>query len=126
VKFLYIGLFGLVGVYARYFVGGWVGARWPNDYPAGTFFINMGGSFLIGVVWVLGKEHTALSDDLLTGLMAGLLGGYTTFSSYILETSHLFEDGRTGRALAYFCLSPILGLACAMAGLHLTRWLTQG
>jgi CrcB protein len=122
---LYVAVFGLAGVFARYLLGITAAARWPSAWPWGTFAINLSGSFLIGVVWVLAKEQSIISEDLRVGLMVGLLGGYTTFSAYTLETGRLLEDGQSLRALLYFMLSPVLGLGCAMAGLQLTRLLLR-
>lgn len=120
-RVLYIIVFGLCGVLSRYGISTFVIGHWPTRYPWATFFINLGGSFLIGVIYVLGAERSVLSPDVRVGLMTGLLGGYTTFSAFSLETTRLFESGEWKRAVFYATLSPVLGIFCAWAGLQVTR-----
>src|SRR5262245_53063600 len=117
-RVLSIALFGIVGVLARYYLGEFVTRGLAIESPAATFTINLAGAFAIGAVAALGG---ALPTDLKMGVMVGLLGGFTTFSSYCLETLQLLETGRQALAAAYFLGSPLLGLACAAAGLWLAR-----
>jgi CrcB protein len=118
---LSIGLFGLAGVFARYFVG--LGLSWllPSAFPHWTFIINILGSFIIGIVFVLGVEHSHISAAIRLGIMVGFLGGFTTFSSYSLESMLLFEKGKTMYALCYFTLSPLLGILFTFCGMALAR-----
>lgn len=88
---LYVALGGAIGASARYLVGGWMGAwRGPN-FPWGTFFANVSGSFLIGVVLVL-AEAGSLPAGARAFLAVGVLGGYTTFSSFSYESLGLLTD----------------------------------
>ena len=64
--------------------------------------------------------------DLRIGIMVGLLGGFTTFSSYCLDSSRLFETSEWPKLAAYFILSPLLVLAGTFSGLYLTRALLRG
>jgi CrcB protein len=121
VKLIYIALFGLCGVFARYFVNVGVARFISPPYPLATFLINISGAFLIGLVYVWGVEKTALSADLRIGLMVGLLGGFTTFSSYCLEVFLLASASQRLLAVLYLVLSPILGLAATLAGVTLAR-----
>jgi CrcB protein len=125
-KFVYMGAFGLVGIFARYFMGVLTDRLFATPFPVGTFFINVIGSFLIGVVFVLGTEKAVLNPDVRIGIMVGLLGGFTTFSAYSLETMNLIEDSQIWFAALYFCLSPVAGLIGALGGLYLTRQLMNG
>lgn len=125
-RFLWIGLFGVTGVFARYFMGLAVGRAIPNPFPYPTFFINIAGAFVIGVVYAFGVERAAIPADLRVGLMVGLLGGFTTFSSYCLELSRLLEESEYLYAALYFCLSNALGLAATILGLAVTRYLVKG
>lgn len=118
---LYIMLFGMAGVLARYAVATFIGAHWASPFPLGTFGINILGSFLIGVVYVLAVEKTALSPELRLGLMVGFLGGFTTFSSYSLETLRLLEDAQYLPAILYLTLSPICGVVAAFGGAFAVR-----
>lgn len=118
-----ICVFGVCGVLSRYFAGLAVGRLYSGPFPLGTFMINVVGSFLIGVVYVLGVERALLPQDIRVGLLVGFLGGFTTFSSYSLETTRLLEQGNHSLSLAYWILSPTFGVLAALAGLALTRFL---
>lgn len=118
--------FGLLGIFARYFVGLLAGRYFAAPFPYGTFLINILGSFLIGVVYVLGVEKALLNPDLRIGIVVGFLGGFTTFSAYSLETMRLVEESELWLAVLYFCLSPLMGLFGALGGLYLTRSLVNG
>jgi CrcB protein len=80
------------------------------QFPIATFCINITGSFLIGVTYIFGFERTGLGIEIRTGIMAGLLGGFTTFSSYSLQSLQLILNGRATLGLLYITLSPILGI----------------
>jgi CrcB protein len=116
-----IAAFGLLGVFSRYFLGQLATRHLSPPFPWGTFLINIIGAFLIGVVYVVGAERSALSEDLRIGIMVGFLGGFTTFSSYCLESATLLETAKFGYAALYFFVSPLLGLAACFGGLALTR-----
>ena len=88
---LYVALGGAIGASARYLVNGWLGAWLGPDFPWGTFFSNVSGSFLIGVVLVL-VEGGALPAGARPLLAVGVLGGYTTFSSFSYESLNLLTD----------------------------------
>lgn len=117
----YIAVFGLLGVFSRYLVGVTITRHIATAFPLGTFAINMTGAFAIGIVYVLGVEQAVISEDLRIGIMVGYLGGFTTFSSYCLETVRLLETGRLAYAALYAGLSNLLGLAAALGGMALTR-----
>src|SRR4051794_14342156 len=117
----YIGIFGLTGVFARHLTGNVIARLYLTSFPCGTLLINLSGSFLIGVIYVLGLERGAIPSEIRTGLMIGLLGGFTTFSSYCLETVKLIEEGNYSNALLYFSICPLMGLACVSCGMFLTR-----
>jgi CrcB protein len=101
---------------ARPFTHAWGASAWPWW----LIFVNVSGSFLIGVLWALMAE-SRISQDWGPFLMTGLLGGYTTFSTFSLDTIRMLEDGRIGAALAYVLLSVGLSLLAAYAGLILGR-----
>ena len=88
---LYVALGGAIGASARYLVSGWMGAWFGPDFPWGTFFANVSGSFLIGVVLVL-VEGGSLPAGARPFLAVGILGGYTTFSSFSYESLGLLTD----------------------------------
>jgi CrcB protein len=120
-KFLYIASFGLIGIFFRYFIGELLANSLPTAAPLGTIAINSAGSFLIGIAYVLGKERALFSPDLYTGLTIGLLGGFTTFSTYSLESFRLIEKGNYIGGFSYLILSPVLGLTAASLGILVVR-----
>jgi CrcB protein len=108
---LLVALGGAVGSLLRYWLGGLVAVR-VGAALWGTLFVNVTGSFLIGLLAVVAGTNVALRNLLLTGL----LGGYTTFSAFSLQTLELFENGNTGLALANIALSIILCLLSVWLG----------
>ncbi len=89
---LYVALGGAIGAAARYLAGLWIVARLGAGFPWGTFFVNVTGSFLIGIILVLVEEGTLPAEARLF-LAVGILGGYTTFSSFSYETLQLLNGG---------------------------------
>ena len=83
---------GAIGAAARYLAGLWIVSRLGAGFPWGTFFVNVTGSFLIGIVLVLVQAGTLPAGARLF-LAVGILGGYTTFSSFSYETLQLLADG---------------------------------
>lgn len=120
-RHLYIGLLGLIGIFLRYQMGVWATRNLPPELPYSTFIVNMIGCLLIGAMYVIAFEFNSISDDLRTGFMVGLFGGFTTFSSYSLETVRLFETQKPGLALLYFLLSPSVCVGATYIGLSITR-----
>ena len=113
---------GAIGAAARYLAGLWIVARLGAGFPWGTFFVNITGSFLIGLVLVL-VERGALPPGARLFLAVGVLGGYTTFSSFSYETLQLLAGGGSlgpvlfnafGQLLLGF-VSVYLGIVCGRA-----------
>lgn len=111
------------GVLSRYYLGVAATKLYPSLFPFGTFLINVLGSFLIGVAYVAGIERSLISEELRLAIAVGFLGGFTTFSAYTLETVTLLSEAKYFLAAMYWGLSPILGVAAALGGMRLTRWL---
>jgi fluoride exporter len=114
---------GGTGAILRYAVGLWIEARSGPGFPWGTFAVNVAGCFSIGVLATLADEHTWITPAARLALVTGLLGGFTTFSAFGLETFELVEDGRTLLALANVSASVAAGLAAVAVGVALTRQL---
>lgn len=89
---------GALGAAARYLVSTWMARRFGTVFPWGTITVNIVGSFLIGVLATLADEVGALSPSVRIFLVVGVLGGFTTFSSFSLETLRLLEQGDAVRA----------------------------
>ena len=106
-----VALLGGLGAVGRFELDGLVQGRLDTEFPFGTFVVNCLGSFLLGLLVGLGVGDDAL---LLAGVAA--LGSFTTFSTWMLETQRLAEDGDGGLAFANIAGSIALGLAAAGAG----------
>lgn len=110
---------GAAGSVLRYGIGLWA-ARLAPGWPWGTFSVNVLGSLLIGLLAAL--LFSRPSDELLrAGLMTGVVGGFTTFSAFSLETLDLFERSGVWTAAAYVAASLGVGLAACAVGLWLGR-----
>jgi CrcB protein len=121
--FLLICAGGAAGTGARYLVSSGM-VRWLGPgFPAGTLTVNVAGSFLVGAIMDLGIRYGALGPELRLILTAGVLGGFTTYSSFNYETLSYFARGSWGLGIAYL-LATVLGcFAAAMLGIAAARWL---
>ena len=90
-----------------------------EHFPYGTLLANVLGCLAIGALFSLVEDH----PNGRAFLVIGLLGGFTTFSSYCLEVARLFEISRNWMAIFYFTISPAVGLMASFAGLNLSRLL---
>lgn len=118
-KLLIIALCGGVGSVLRYLVSGWCQALSVGAFPLGTLVVNVVGCLLIGFLGALFFGPFLIRDEYRLALMVGLLGGFTTFSSYSWETLSLANNGQVGVALWNIALSNVLGLGGAWAGYRL-------
>ncbi len=117
---IWVGLGAVIGASGRYLVAGWVSRLVPTAFPWGTLTVNLAGCFVIGLAWGLG-ERALWPPAFRTFLFVGILGAFTTFSSFGLETMHLLRDGEVSRALGYVLGSNLVGLSLVWAGLALVR-----
>jgi CrcB protein len=106
-----VGVFGAAGAYARYAMAAAVSARRPGAFPWGTFAVNLTGGFALGVLTGLG-----VTGDALFVLGTGFLGGYTTFSTWMVESQRIGEDAELALMAAYLLGSMVAGLAATGAG----------
>jgi CrcB protein len=117
-RYLLVMMGGAIGSLLRYFVGAWVQGLLGPAFPWSTLFVNALGSLLIGAVVRLSLEG-ALSGEARLFLAMGLLGGFTTFSTFSYETLILLQDGEALKALVYVLASLFLGLFMAYLGYRL-------
>jgi CrcB protein len=117
-EYLAVALGGAAGSVLRYVVSTMFRTAAPGAFPLGTLLVNLLGSFLIGLcaAWV---ERGA--PWVRPWLMAGFLGGFTTFSAFSLENMRLLRDGYLGTALLYALLSVSAGVLLAFAGYAIAR-----
>ena len=99
---------GLGGL-ARYVAGTWIMAKYGGRFPLGTFVINITGAFLIGVLMTVLTERFHPHPNWRLFLVVGILGGYTTFSSFEYETYQAIRDGERWLGLLYVGGSVVLG-----------------
>ncbi|MBV8491641.1 MAG: fluoride efflux transporter CrcB [Candidatus Eremiobacteraeota bacterium] len=119
---LAVALGSAVGGVARFLVGQLFVARFGPGFPYGTLFINVAGSFLIGVVAELAATRAfGIGPTTRIFLATGLLGGFTTFSTFSLDMITLAEDGAAFLSLLYGVGSLVLGFAVAYGGQVLAR-----
>ena len=109
-----LGALGGVGAVARFLLDGAVAARLGAAFPFGTLAVNLSGAFLLGLL--VGSAASSGSDRLLG---VGLLGAYTTFSTWALESHRLGEDGEGRLAALNLIVSLVLGVAAAWLGREL-------
>lgn len=112
---------GAAGSVLRFLTSAWVVAHWPRHYYLATLAVNLVGCFLIGALSAFFLTRTDLPLALRTGLLAGVLGGLTTFSSFSLEVLRLLEHGQLATALALLLGSVAGGLLAAWLGMTLVR-----
>lgn len=112
---------GAIGASARYLINVGCAACLPPTFPFATFVINVLGSFLMGVVVASSVPLFGGSAAWRVFLATGILGGFTTFSAFSLETWQLIEKDEVLLAVIYSAGSVVLGLAALVAGLYLTR-----
>jgi CrcB protein len=121
VDYLWVGLGGFLGANARYALGAWIVQRAGPAFPWHTLLINVTGSLAIGAVLTLLTERLVADPAWRLFLVAGFLGGYTTFSSYTFEGLELLREGQWLAALWYALGSNLLGLAATYLGMVLAR-----
>jgi fluoride exporter len=122
-KLLLIAAAGGVGTLARYGLGGLVQTHTGRIFPWGTVVVNLLGCLVFGVLWGSLEERWPASGDTRAMIFVGLLGGFTTFSTFIFETKGLLSDGEWLSALGYFTIHNVGGLAAIVVGLALGRLL---
>lgn len=104
------------GGLARYVLGAWIMARYGGRFPLGTFVINTSGAFLIGLAMTLLTERLPPHPNLRLFLVVGILGGYTTFSSFEYEALQAVRDGARWMGLAYVSASVVFGYLAVWLG----------
>lgn len=111
-----ISLGGMIGASARYGIARWLPTR-PGGFPWATFWTNLSGSFLLGLLLVLVLERFPPSRYLRPFAATGILGAFTTMSTYEVETALLLKDGHAATGLLYGIGSLVAGLVLAYAGI---------
>ena len=116
-----VALGGAAGAVTRYVLDGFISDRAGGAFPWGTLVINLSGSALLGLLFALAIERGFLPTSVRGPLMIGFLGAYTTFSTLMLESWRLWEDGAVGLAALNAFGSVALGLVALFVGLTIGR-----
>jgi fluoride exporter len=112
---------GALGSMLRYALGLLAATVGGPDWPFGTFGANVLGSFGLGLLFVLGEDHTLLGVDSRLLLGTGAMGGFTTYSTFNLEILRYAQEGMALRALAYGAATVLVCLLAGLGGLALGR-----
>ncbi|MBV6394970.1 MAG: putative fluoride ion transporter CrcB [Anaerolineales bacterium] len=119
-----VALGGAVGSVSRYLLGTWIqSASKSIDFPFGTLTVNLIGCFVIGFLSQLAESRGAFTPETRALVFIGVLGGFTTFSSFGNDTLNLLRDGETVNALVNVGANVILGLALAWLGRTVAFWI---
>jgi len=116
-----IAIGGTLGCWARYGMTNLIQAIYGRDFPYATLSINVLGSFLMGFLFIETLERLTISPQLRIGILTGFIGGFTTFSTFAMETVLLGEQGEIAKSLLYIALSLVLGLLGAFGGAYIAR-----
>ncbi|MEQ8766928.1 MAG: fluoride efflux transporter CrcB [Planctomycetota bacterium] len=122
---LLVALGGSIGATMRYLLAAALQRGTASALPLGTFTVNVIGSFVIGLVAVLITGPWVLKEQGRLLLMTGVLGGFTTFSSFALESLTLANQGQPLRMLAYIGATNVIGIGAAFLGWFLGDWWTR-
>lgn len=118
---IFIAVAGLVGTLLRYWLSAAVARQYGETFPWGTMAVNLLGCLITGAVFFLTEERFVISPTVRTVILIGLLGGFTTFSAYGLQTFTLLRDGQLGFAILNVATSNVLGLFMVWIGYALGR-----
>ncbi|RIV28581.1 fluoride efflux transporter CrcB [Alicyclobacillaceae bacterium I2511] len=114
----FVGIGGVMGAIARYLLSKWINDKLPGHFPMATLLVNISGAFALG--WLTRASQSWLPDiarPTLLFLGTGVLGAYTTFSTFSYEFTMLLESGQLRQAVTYLFTTLVIGLSAAALGL---------
>jgi CrcB protein len=118
---LLIGTGGFLGSISRYLASRFLQYNFPSAFPFGTFFVNISGCFLIGLIYGFSERSSLLTSGWKLFLAVGFCGGFTTFSTFANENLAMLRDGDFFHFFLYTGLSVLLGIAATFFGVLLTK-----
>jgi len=121
IRLLVVALGGAVGCSLRYLSTLGATRIFGTEFPAGTLLVNVVGCLLAGILFGIAEERAGFPPIVSLLLMTGFLGGFTTFSSFSLETVNLVRDGTWVVALFSLAANNVIGISCALGGIYLGR-----
>jgi CrcB protein len=120
-QIMLVGLGSAVGGMARFLMGKWIYALYPQNFPLPTLIINILGCFLIGLIFGYSVKTGAFSAETRLFLTTGLCGGFTTFSAFAYENIQLMKTGQYTMVLVYITASVVLGIVATFLGMGMFR-----
>ena len=121
-SYWWVGIAGVVGTLLRYCLGLWVQQSVPQtSFPVGTLMVNLAGCFALGWFYGWTMSHNRISPRIRTAVSTGLIGSFTTFSTFSVETVQLFRQGLWGIGIGYAALSLIGGWVLVWWGAAVVR-----
>lgn len=120
-KLLLLAFAGAVGTLARYSLAGVVQRVLGPDFPWGTLVVNTAGCLAAGFFWALFEGRLAVTSIARVVVLVGFMGGFTTFSTYILETGQLIRDSQLMMAMMNLMAQNVIGIICLFIGMALGR-----
>lgn len=116
-----IAIGGVLGCWARYAMTNLVQAIYGRDFPYATLSINILACFMMGFLFEETLDRLTISPVLRVGILTGFIGGFSTFSTFAMETLLLMEQGEGGKSALYVVVSIVLGLMAVTGGVYLAR-----
>ena len=116
-----VGIGGGIGALIRYFMASWIQPSWWPGFPFGILVVNVTGGLIMGLVVALAAVKMSISPELRAFLTTGILGGYTTFSTFSLDSALLMQRGAYTQAAAYIVGSVVLSIVALFFGMWLVR-----
>jgi len=118
---LLVGTGGFLGSVSRFLASRFMQYNFPSAFPFGTFFVNVTGCFLIGLIYGLSEKSALITTEWKLFLAVGFCGGFTTFSTFSTENLGLLRDGDFFHFLLYTGLSVVLGITATFIGVIITK-----
>jgi CrcB protein len=125
-RFILVCLGGAVGTGARYLVSGWTLRLFGPAFPSGTFVVNLVGSFLVAALMYVGTETSAMPATTRVVLTSGVLGGFTTYSTFSYETMKSLQDGAWHLAALNVAVTLSACLGACLLGWAAAKWMVAG
>jgi CrcB protein len=119
--YIAIAIGGVLGCWARYAMTNLVQAIYGRDFPYATLSINVLACFLMGFLFVETLERLTISPVFRIGILTGFIGGFSTFSTFAMETLLLAEQGDANKSVLYVVLSIFLGMLATFSGAYIAR-----
>ncbi len=123
IKILYIGIGGFIGAVLRYWLSGITYDKFGTAFPYGTFVVNIIGAFILGLLITLTESRFVMHPTLKVAITIGILGAFTTFSTFCYETVALLQTGDFFKAFLNIFFSLLFGIVAILAGIKIGNYI---